>query len=236
MLVRHGQASFGADDYDQLSPLGARQCERLGAHWRERGVHFDAVLTGTLKRHRQSLAALQRGWRGEAPATAPPPEVVLPEAIFPDALEWPGLNEYDSEAIVRAIHPGPLRKPASPDEVRQHFRLLRDGLLAWIDGRSRPAGMPTHAEFVGGVVGALDHVRARHVGQRVLLVSSGGPIAHAVAHVLSAPHPTAIELNLRLRNSAVCALNFSRSRLTLDTFNHVPHLEHADRAGWVTYT
>ena len=29
-LVRHGQASFGAADYDQLSELGARQCEALG--------------------------------------------------------------------------------------------------------------------------------------------------------------------------------------------------------------
>ena len=29
-LVRHGQASFGADDYDQLSPLGHQQALRLG--------------------------------------------------------------------------------------------------------------------------------------------------------------------------------------------------------------
>ena len=32
LLVRHGQASFGADDYDVLSPTGWEQGRRLGAH------------------------------------------------------------------------------------------------------------------------------------------------------------------------------------------------------------
>ena len=60
-LVRHGQASLGAADYDQLSDLGRRQCERLGSWFRSHGVRFDAVLTGTLKRHAQSLAAIETG-------------------------------------------------------------------------------------------------------------------------------------------------------------------------------
>ena len=57
-LVRHGQASFGAADYDQLSELGARQCRRLGEHWQRRGMRFDAAFSGTLRRQRQSLAAI----------------------------------------------------------------------------------------------------------------------------------------------------------------------------------
>ena len=62
-LVRHGQASFGAADYDQLSPLGRQQSERLGAWFRERGLRFDAVLTGTLRRHAQTLAGIEAGSR-----------------------------------------------------------------------------------------------------------------------------------------------------------------------------
>ena len=58
-LVRHGQASFGADDYDQLSARGQQQSERLGAYWRERGLRFDAVLCGTLRRHGQTLAGIR---------------------------------------------------------------------------------------------------------------------------------------------------------------------------------
>ncbi len=98
-LVRHGQASFGADDYDQLSPLGRRQSVRLGEYWRERGMTFDAVITGTLKRHRQT-------WEGIAEGLGLSRDDVLP---------WPGLNEYDSEALIGAIHPEKLAKPDTPE-------------------------------------------------------------------------------------------------------------------------
>ena len=60
-LVRHGQASLGAADYDQLSALGAQQSQRLGEHWRAQGITFDAVITGTMKRHAQTLAGIQQG-------------------------------------------------------------------------------------------------------------------------------------------------------------------------------
>ena len=61
-LVRHGQASFGAEDYDQLSALGARQCLALGQHYARRGVRFAGVLRGSLRRHQQSLAAFAEGF------------------------------------------------------------------------------------------------------------------------------------------------------------------------------
>ena len=220
-LVRHGQASFGAADYDQLSELGARQCHALGRYYAERGVRFDAVLRGTLRRHEQSLAALAEGF-----------------GALPPALEWPGLNEYDSEALIRAIHPGPLAKPDTPEVYRAHFRLLRDALAAWMNGRTSPVGMPAYADWAAGIVGALDHVRQHHGGQpdaQVLVMSSGGPISTAVGHVLGTAPETTIELNLRIRNSSVTELAFTPKRHMLSTFNHVPHLDHAERRDWVTF-
>lgn len=220
-LVRHGQASFGAADYDRLSELGARQCHALGQYFAERGIGFEAVLRGTLKRHAQSLSALNEGYATMAGA-------------LPRALEWPGLNEYDSEAVIRTVHAGPLAKPDSPEIYRHHFRLLREGLAKWMSGTAQPEGMPSWADFVAGVTGALDHVRSRH-GGHVLLVSSGGPIATAVQQVLGAPAETMIELNLRIRNSALTQLSYTPKRMSLDSFNHVPHLDRPDRAGWITY-
>ncbi len=217
-LVRHGQASFGAADYDQLSPRGHEQCRLLGAYWRERGQRFDAVFTGTLKRHAQSLAGIVEG---------------LGEALAPVAL--PGLNEYDSEAVVRAIHPEPLAPPRDPEAVKQHFRLLRQGLLAWMAGETAPAGMPSHAEFSAGVAQALDRVREVGMGRQVLIVSSGGPIATAVAQVLSAPAETFVELNLRIRNSAVTEFAFNPKRHHLVTFNTLPHLDTAETRGYITH-
>ena len=216
-LVRHGQASFGAADYDQLSELGARQCHALGQWFKEHDVAFEAVLTGTLRRHTQSLTALTDGHGGLPPATP-----------------WPGLNEYDSEAVIRAIHPAPLATADSPAVYKAHFRLLRDGLAAWMAGSSAPAGMPSWTDFAAGVAGALEHVRSRHSGN-VLIVSSGGPIATAGGQVLGATPETTIELNLRIRNSAVTELAFSPKRHHLVVFNHLPHLDAAERRSWITY-
>lgn len=216
-LVRHGQASLGADDYDQLSALGAQQSQRLGEHWRAQGLQFDAVITGTLKRHAQTLRGIEEGMQSKHAA-----------------LLWPGLNEYDSEAVIRTVQKGPLAKPTTPENYREHFRLLRDGLTQWMAGVVSPQGMPSYEDFVKGVSSALDHVRQNHDGN-VLLVSSGGPIATAVAQVLQLSPPTSIELNLRIRNSAVSEFNFNPKRHSLISFNTITHLESPTHKGWITY-
>jgi broad specificity phosphatase PhoE len=221
-LVRHGQASFGAADYDQLSELGQRQSERLGRYWSERGQRFDAVITGTLRRHAQTWAGIARGAALDLVPTA-----------------WPGLNEYDSEAVIRAILPrgqeGTLGDPHSPEGYKAHFRLLRDGLRQWMAGTVTPQGMPAYSEFVRGVTGALEHVRANHTGQNVLLVSSGGPIATAVGHVLGLSADATIDLNMRIRNSAVTEFQFNARRHHLLTYNTLPHLDSAPHRDWMTY-
>ncbi len=216
-LVRHGQASFGAADYDQLSELGRKQSERLGQYWRERGTTFDAVYTGTLRRHAQTWAGIAAGADYDNAVTA---------------LE--GLNEYDSEAVIAAIHPQPLQKPDTPEMVRHHFRLLRDGLRQWMNGVVSPRGMPSYAEFLAGVSDALERVRKQHEGN-VLIVSSGGPISTAVGHVLGTTPETTIELNLRIRNSALTQFDYNPQRHSLLSFNTLPHLDHPDLTDWVTY-
>jgi broad specificity phosphatase PhoE len=217
-LVRHGQASFGADDYDQLSELGQRQSRRLGEYFRAKGLAFDAVLMGSLKRHAQTWAGIRDGLGGT-----------------PEPLVWPGLNEYDSEAVIHAVHTEPLEKPDTPEKYRQHFRLLRDGLAQWMAGTVTPRGMPSYQDFVAGITSALDHVKRQHAGKKVLLVSSGGPISTAVGHILGTPAETTIELNMRIRNSAVTEFAFTPKRHMLLTYNTLPHLDSAEHADWVTY-
>jgi broad specificity phosphatase PhoE len=218
-LVRHGQASFGADDYDQLSELGRRQSVRLGEYFAAKGIHFDGLIAGTLRRHKQTLAGILEGMNRAG-----------------DHLSWEGLNEYDSAAVIAAIHPHPLEKPDSPERYRHHFRLLRDGLAQWMAGVVSPQGMPSYAEFSAGVAGALDHVRANHYGQHVLVVTSGGPISTAVGLVLGTSPETTIDLNMRIRNTAVTEFAFTPKRLSLVMYNAVPHLDAREYADWVTYT
>lgn len=217
-LVRHGQASLGADDYDQLSDLGRRQSVRLGQYFAERGLRFDAILTGTLQRHQQTVAGILEG---------------LGQAAEP--LAWPGLNEYDSRAVITAVHPAPLDRPDTPEASRQHFRLLRDGLAQWMAGVVSPQGMPSYEAFVAGVTGALDHVRTHHAGQTVLVVSSGGPISTAVGRVLGTSPETTIELNLRMRNSSITEFAVTPRHHRLVSFNGIPHLDGPAWRDWETY-
>ena len=237
-LVRHGQASFGADDYDVLSPLGHRQSARLGEYFRGKGLRFEAALTGTLNRQVQTFSGICEGLGVALESSMPAlPESTEATAMASGALphlSWPGLNEYDSAAVIGAIHPYPLARPDTPELYRHHFRLLKDGLAQWMAGVVSPRGMLDYNGFVAGITGALEHVRTHYRGD-VLLVSSGGPIATAVGHVLGTPPEAMIELNLGIRNCSVTEFSFSPRRHRLQTFNTLPHLDAPEYSGWVTY-
>ena len=230
-LVRHGQASFGADDYDQLSVLGRQQAMRLGEYFRLKGVTFTSAMTGTLKRQTQTLAGICEGMGVEFMAPASPTGL---QASAGEHFLWPGLNEYDSQAVIGAIHPHKLEKPDTPELYRHHFRLLKAGLAQWMAGVVSPVGMPSYGEFSAGVAAALALVRTECQGN-VLLVSSGGPIATAVGQVLGTSPETTIELNLRIRNCSVTEFAFTPKRHMLVTYNTLPHLDAPEYASWVTY-
>ena len=222
-LIRHGQASFGAEDYDNLSELGHKQAERLGAYFKQKNLHFDAVITGTLRRHTQTWEGIAKG-----------------ASFNHEPLQMPGLNEYDSHAVIATIHPEKLEKPDTPEMYRHHFRLLKDGLTQWMNGVVSPVGMPSYEKFQQGVVDALDHVRKSHKADKtsgksshVLIVSSGGPISTAVGHILGTTPETTIELNLRIRNCSITEFAFTPKRHMLVTYNTLPHLE--ELPDWVTY-
>ena len=97
-LVRHAQASFFAENYDQLSPLGEQQARLLGEYWVRRGVRFDEVYTGP--RVRQIETAALAG-----------------EAFVKAGLPWPEptfLTELDEHQVDRLI------KLAMHDIARQY--------------------------------------------------------------------------------------------------------------------
>ncbi|MEK7919640.1 phosphoglycerate mutase family protein, partial [Burkholderia contaminans] len=85
-LVRHGQASFGTDDYDRLSAAGKQQGVWLGEYFAQQALTFDRVICGTLNRHAQTVDAILRGMGREgAPVD-----------------RHPGLNEYDFHGLFAA--------------------------------------------------------------------------------------------------------------------------------------
>jgi broad specificity phosphatase PhoE len=216
VLVRHAQASFGAEDYDKLSALGWRQSRWLGEYFAERGAAFDRVLRGSLRRHAETLAGIGEG---------------MGRALAGD--EDARLDEYDSHALLNAHLKGnPM--PEGGDR-REHFRILREAMYGWTDGTLSGAPHEPFAEFRGRVLAALADAR-KGAAKRVLVVSSGGPISTILADVLGMPLRGVVDLNLQTRNTGITELQAGASRIHCVSFNNVPHLDRPDRAGALTYS
>jgi broad specificity phosphatase PhoE len=218
-LVRHGQASLGADDYDRLSPIGEKQGVWLGEYFAQRDIAFDRVMTGTLLRHTQTADAI---WRGLG---APPMQRDV----------HPGLDEYDFHALFRALgeQHATLAERAK-QSPRDFFKALREVLQLWTEGALDGRAPETWQAFQRRVADARDAIQ-QSGAQRVLVVSSGGVIAALTQQVLQAPAATAIALNLQIRNSSVSRYFFNRDTLHLSSFNGIGHLDTLERREFQTY-
>ena len=217
-LVRHGQASFGTDDYDRLSTLGEQQSLWLGQYFAERDIQFDRVITGTQLRHRQTAEGICRGM-GRSP-------------IF---TELPELNEYDFSALYNALgeEHAELKRLASGDK-RGFYKGLKQVLQLW--AVDQLAGtLPESWEAFAQRVSDARHFIQQCGAQRVLVVSSGGPIGMMGRQVLEAPANTAIELNLQVKNSSFSHYYFNERSVKLASFNNIPHLDQPGRLDAITY-
>ncbi|MHB8666562.1 MAG: histidine phosphatase family protein [Burkholderiales bacterium] len=219
-LVRHGQASFTAENYDRLSELGRRQSAWLGEYFAERGVVFARVVCGTLERQRETARAILESMGSALAAT-----------------EHPGWNEYSGEALYKAYLGDEWANARSKGDVRSVYRTIKAALAAWSEDKL-PGPLPeTWGDFGGRIAAAMQSACAGLPGDaNVLAATSGGAIGRGIADLLQAPAQTAIELNLQFRNSGFCEVFFSPRSMRLVSFNCVPHLERPDRRESITYS
>jgi len=222
-LVRHGQASFDADDYDQLSPLGYEQAGILANYWESMGQRFDQGYSGSLKRQRQTVEGVTKQVDSSAP----------------EILE--GLNEYSSHEILTAFREQHANADGFADvgnmKDRRFFqRFLEAACLRWVRGELEGYNIELFADFKQRVNDAVQTIMANNAkGKKVVVATSGGVIALAVQSVLKMPDEQAINLNWMVYNSSVTRINFSGSRVSLSMFNSIPHLEQAHLADKITY-
>ena len=218
-LVRHGQASFGAQDYDRLSGLGRQQARWLGGYFAERGLRFARVMAGTLSRQQDTALEVMAAMGADAA----------------QLLTHAGLDEYHGEALYSAWAGGADPRQQQRADYRAYWRAFRSAMEAWADDRL--VGVPeSWTQFGARVRAALDEA-ARDTARDdvVLVVSSGGAIGRALADIAGAPARTAIELNLQCRNSGFCELIAGGGSLRLLSFNNVPHLETPARRQAITF-
>ena len=230
-LIRHGQASFGAADYDDLSELGRRQGRVLGRFLADAGIRFDECWSGALRRQRQTAAETAESYRQAGVA-------------MPRPSENPVLDEYDYETVLRTLIPIVLEEdPAFGKAVdgmladrRVFQQVFGRVMMRWASGHDHLAALPSWEGFCRRTAaGIQDMLTDCPGGSRVAVFTSGGPIAAMVGRVLGLAPETAIALSWQLVNASITRFKFSRGRIGLDTFNEKGHLAPPAGDGLVTY-
>jgi broad specificity phosphatase PhoE len=230
ILVRHGQASFLADDYDQLSPTGHAQSERLGQYWSSRDQVFDLVVHGPGKRHIQT-GSLVAGVYRKAGLAWPEPAAVS------------DFDEYQAFELLRKALPLLIERDAGIRALEHDFRSKTDPLEAarafelvfqrvtrmWAAGEIDADGVEPWEDFCARVTRGLKQVtKMAGKSATVGVFTSGGPIATAVRLALGISAVKTLELSWASRNASYSEFLFSDTKFSLSSFNVHPHLEDAD--------
>ena len=215
LLVRHGQASLGSADYDQLSALGEKQATILGEALASRGIVPDVVYRGALSRHRQTTEAAMAaaGWDTD---------VVVDD----------GWNEFDHVQMLE-VHGGP--EGAEGQLTRQQFNAWFDAATErWTAGdHDDDYDEPFHV-FRERVESALRRTAsALGSGDVAVACTSGGPISWVAASLLGGGVDMWMRLNPVITNASVTKVVIGRTGTTLVSLNDHSHLDGQD--GMLTY-
>jgi len=230
-FVRHGQASFGTDDYDRLSPLGVRQAKILARFLAQTGKIFDAVYYGKMKRQQKTAEEFLNHYREN--------QLAVPRPQFDDAF-----NEYDSFAVWEALIPEMTAEIPSlsaeleklPGDARAFQRIFSQVMDRWTRSEYKAAGVPRWDHFTRRVVQGIEKITARNGAKKRLLVfTSGGPISVAVQSALGLSDRMTLEISWQLMNASITRLKYNRQGIMLAGFNEVGHLELEGDAGLLTY-
>lgn len=230
-LIRHGQASFGKADYDQLSEKGINQSRLLGEHWRSL-TPPDKYYSGDLLRHGQTHEHFIAGHNGD----------VKPLIIRA------GLNEFNHADILSCYDPQwdsfakmseSIAKLPEPNKVFQSQFLL--ALARWTSGTRDQEYKESWPQFKQRCVDALLSVIEQELAikdaaksENTFIFTSAGPIAAIIGHILQLSDQNIMLINQQLRNASVTKLLFSKDKLNVDYFNNYNHLALVG-ADWVTF-
>lgn len=223
-LVRHGQASFGKENYDKLSPKGWEQGRVLG-RWLVDKVEPAIVFGGDLVRHRETVEAIATGYGGK----------------FPDMRVMPGFNEFDHEGVLDCYRPQwrdravLARELATyPKPIKAFQEAFVSAVERWASGEYDQEYSEAWPDFKARVLRAFNEMIDVADGGDVLVATSGGPISVICQHLLELSDKRGLALNEVIANSSVTRVLYSGNRHSLSVFNNYSHLE-AEDASLVTF-
>jgi broad specificity phosphatase PhoE len=214
LLVRHGQASIDAVNYDQLSDVGRRQARAVGGRLAHADLSVERVACGTSTRQRDTAAELAAALN-------------FPEAqLRTDAR----LDEFDHVDLL-AAHPAAEAIAARPIGTEPGVpAALEEAIARWIaaDRNDQPEGgvaySESHASFVARTVEAVTALT--DAPGTSLAVTSAGVIAAVSATALGMPAERWPSLAGRMVNSSITRMASTKGGAVLMSLNDYAHLEH----------
>lgn len=230
-FIRHGQASFGKENYDELSEKGRRQAALLAGHFNRIGVSFDVIYSGTLSRHTETAREIIQVLEYE-------------KKPIPEMFQLKGLNEYDTRELFTLLMPAVIKnRPALADDVSRLFtdrkafqNVFEEVMSQWASGIHDVPGMMKWKEFAAEVNAAIAEIMNRHGrGRKVAVCTSGGPISVAVQGALHLSDHDTMNVTAQLVNTSVTRFKCTTDRIMMATFNEYVHLELNEDASLVTY-
>lgn len=211
LLVRHGQASWGAEDYDRLSALGEKQSRVLGSALAARGLRPGLLVRGSMLRHRQTAAATVEaaGWPAEV-------------------LEDPGWNEYDHLPLVPALPDEPDQPDQPEDSYDGRIRRFEAIVDRWSSGRHDADYHESFPMFRDRVEAAFRRTLERlEPKQTAVVFTSGGAVSWVAASLTDGGVPAWHRLSNVVMNGSVTKVLDGRRGASLISFNDHSHLEAA---------
>jgi len=210
-LIRHGQASFGAADYDKLSELGCRQAQVVGEYLRDGDITFDAVYSGDLLRQRETARLAVASQPGEVTHHIDP-----------------RFNEIQNDEQLKYLLPEVVKSnPAIQALVERGLSSSKDYQKVidavfnyWVSSRCNDSRIQSWVDYSSGTRQALlDLIQTQGGGKTVGIFTSGGTIATIVAQVLGLGGEETYQFYEPMFNCSVSQLFYSGTRVSLSYFN-----------------
>ncbi|HAU66904.1 MAG TPA: histidine phosphatase family protein [Gammaproteobacteria bacterium] len=234
-LIRHGQASFGQDDYDQLSSLGHEQAKIVGQSLARRIEGFDCVVTGTMQRHQQTADGCLQAF----------------PSAQPEVWQEGGWNEYDHDDILRGIGDDFVSAQAISKFIarqqnpKQAFEdALNKAMNRWMSGQYDSDYVESWPYYQQRIHDALNNIveraRSNDSGggarlKNVAVFTSGGVISVIAQALLGVSSDKMMHMNWTLMNCAITKLVVSKDRLFVATLNDHVHFELPELKQFLTY-
>lgn len=215
-LIRHGQAQFGMEEYDALSPTGIEQAKVLGKSLLERKIIPTKIISGAMKRHQQTMDFCLEQM-----------QIEITDKITND--DW---NEFDHRDIIAKYEPRykdieELKKDIFLDKSPKEkiTEILVGAVTRWTSGQHNDYN-ESWTSFCERVKNGLQKIENETQKEDVVFVfSSGGSISVIMQKILDLSVQKTFEMQLNIANCSITKLKTSSRGTQLLSFSDYAHFD-----------